>query len=447
MGYKPRKGEIIMANRERVVVALVLLFAGLALSGCAVQAPPELFTAITEGDLDYIKTTLEENPKFANSKDESGYTPLILAAGMGNKDLCEVLIASGANLEAKGEHGTALHEAAIGNHKDIVELLISKGANVNAKDNSGNTPLYYASTFGRGRKRSNKNDWDIARSLASNGAHVNMKPGSDDTPLHSAALYAPEEIVRLFLDNGADLNIKLSSLGWPRKPNSGSTPLHNACMRADKDIEILELLIAGGAYLNAKCYSDQADGWTPLYFACLQENTKAVELLIAKKAKINPISDLANTPIHYATNAEIAEVLIDNGANIYFRNKEGFSPLHNAVKGGHSDVAKLLIANRAYVTVINNQGTSLLHEAAITRQTEMIELLIAEGVNVNVKDKAGNTALHLTAQGNRGMVLFLISMGAKIDVRNKDGMTPLQQAEMSGHDDIADLLRRNYNAK
>ena len=57
-----------MANRERVVVALVLLFAGLALSGCAVQAPPELFTAITEGDLDYIKTTLENNPKFANSK-------------------------------------------------------------------------------------------------------------------------------------------------------------------------------------------------------------------------------------------------------------------------------------------------------------------------------------------------------------------------------------------
>ncbi len=80
-----------MANRERVVVALVL-FAGLALSSCAVQAPPELFTAIRQGDLDYTKTILEENPKFANSKDESGYTPLILAAGMGNKDLCEVLI-------------------------------------------------------------------------------------------------------------------------------------------------------------------------------------------------------------------------------------------------------------------------------------------------------------------------------------------------------------------
>jgi cytohesin len=118
--------------------------------------------------------------------------------------------------------------------------------------------------------------------------------------------------------------------------------------------------------------------------------------------------------MHCATITEIAQILIENGANIYFRNKEGFSPLHNAVKGGHSDVAKLLIANRAYVTVKNNQGTSLLHEAAITKQKEMIELLIAEGVNINAKDKAG--------------------------------MTPAQLAEKAGHDDIADFLR-NYDAK
>jgi ankyrin repeat protein len=403
-----------MANRNRVVVALVLLFAGLALSGCSVQAPPELFTAIREGDLDYTKTTLETNPKFANSKDESGYTPLILAADMSNKDLCELLIANGANLEAQGPYGTALHEAAIGNHKDIVELLINKGANVNAKDKSGNTPLYYASTFGEGRKRNNKNDWDIAKFLVSNGADINMKPGSGDTPLHSAALYAPEEIVRLFLDNGADVNVKLSSPGWPRKSNSGPTPLHNACMRTDMNTEIVELLIAAGADLNAKCYSEQADGWTPLSFACLHENTKAVELLIAKRAKINPISDLGNTPMHYATITEIAQLLIDNGANIHFKNKDGYSPLHNAVKGSHSDVAKLLIAKRAYVTTTNNQGTSLLHEAAITQQKEMIELLIAEGVNINAKDRAGKT--------------------------------PAQQAEISGHYDIADFLR-TYNAK
>lgn len=413
MEYILQKGKIIMANRERVIAALVLLVAGLVLSGCSVQAPPELFTAVKEGDLEYTKNILQENPKFVNSKDESGDTPLVLAARMGNKDLCEALIANGANLEAQGQHGTALHEAAIGNYKDIVELLLNRRVNVNARDKDGYTPLYYASTFGWGGKR-NKNDWDIARSLVSNGAEVNMKPGSSDTPLHSAALYAPEEIVKLFLDKGADVNVKLASPGWPRKRNSGPAPLHNACIRADKNTKIVELLIAAGADINAKCYNDQADGWTPIYFACLHENARAVELLIAKRAKINPISDLGNTPIHVVTNAEIAKILIDNRANIYFKNKNGYSPLQNAVKGGHLDVAKLLIANRAYVTVVNNQGMSLLHEAAITNQKEMIELLLAEGVNVNAKDRAG--------------------------------MTAAQLAEKSGHDDIADLLRQ-YTGK
>jgi ankyrin repeat protein len=390
-----------------------LLCAGLVLSGCSVQAPPELFTAVKAGNLDYVKTALQENPKFANSKDESGYTPLVLAASAGNKDLCELLIAKGADLEAQGQHGTALHEAAIANLKDIAELLINRGANVNAKDNSGYTPLYYASTFGPGGKR-NKNDWDIARSLVSRGANVNTKPGSDDTPLHSAALYAPEEIVKLFLDNGANVNVRLASPGWSRKTNSGPTALHYACMRADKNAEVVELIIDAGADINAKCYSDKADGWTPLYFACLNENTRAVEMLIAQKAKINPISDLGNTPMHYATNAEIAQILIDNHANIHFKNKEGYSPLHNAVKEGHSDVAKLLIEKRAYVTTINNQGTTLLHEAAVTNQKEMVELLIAQGVNINAKDRAG--------------------------------MTPARAAEKAGHHEMAEFLR-NYNAK
>ena len=413
MGHRLQKGEIIMAKKETVVAALVLLFAGLVFSGCSVQAPPELFTAIKAGNLDYVKTALQENPKFANSKDQSGETPLILAARTGNKNLCEVLIANGADLEAQGQYGTALHEAAIANLKDIAELLINRGANVNAKDNSGYTPLYYASTFGPAGKR-NKNDWDIARSLVSRGASVNTKPGSDDTPLHSAALYAPEEIVKLFLDNGANVNVKLTSPGWPGKRNSGPTALHNACMRADKNTEIVELLIAAGADLNAKCYNDKADGWTPLFFACLHENTEAVRLLVAKRAKVQARSESGSTPIHHAPNAEIAQLLIDNGANVHFKDKNGYSPLHNAVKAGRLDVAKLLIAKRAFVTTINNQGTSLLHEAANNNQKEMIELLIAQGVNIDAKDRAG--------------------------------MTPAGVAEKAGHHEIAEFLR-NYNAK
>jgi ankyrin repeat protein len=43
---------------------------------------------------------------------------------------------------------TPLHSAAEEGHKDLVELLITKGANVNAKDEDGVTPLQYAKIEG-----------------------------------------------------------------------------------------------------------------------------------------------------------------------------------------------------------------------------------------------------------------------------------------------------------
>jgi ankyrin repeat protein len=64
----------------------------------------------------------------------------------GQKEIAELLIAEGADVNAKagGAFITPLHEAALGGHKGIAELLIAKGADVNAKNNDGVTPLNWA---------------------------------------------------------------------------------------------------------------------------------------------------------------------------------------------------------------------------------------------------------------------------------------------------------------
>ena len=68
------------------------------------------------------------------------------AAYYGHKVVAELLIAQGADVNAKSDDGwTPLHDAASMGHKEIVELLLAKGANVNAKNNYGNTPLDLAS--------------------------------------------------------------------------------------------------------------------------------------------------------------------------------------------------------------------------------------------------------------------------------------------------------------
>jgi cytohesin len=75
------------------------------------------------------------------------------AADKGRKEVADLLIAKGANVNAVGDlfGGTPLHAAAFGDHKEIVELLIAKGADVNAKVasgfNKGMTPLDLAIDF------------------------------------------------------------------------------------------------------------------------------------------------------------------------------------------------------------------------------------------------------------------------------------------------------------
>ena len=67
---------------------------------------------------------------------------MIQATNKHRKEIVELLIAKGADVNVKDKQGsTTLHWAAYHGHKEIAELLIAKGANVNAKTKIGRTPL------------------------------------------------------------------------------------------------------------------------------------------------------------------------------------------------------------------------------------------------------------------------------------------------------------------
>ncbi len=82
-----------------------------------------------------------------NAKTDYGWTPLIHAVDIGNKEMAELLIAEGADVNVKVDRvvdgSTLLHETTSfwGYNKEIAELLIDNGADVNAKDGAGSTPL------------------------------------------------------------------------------------------------------------------------------------------------------------------------------------------------------------------------------------------------------------------------------------------------------------------
>ena len=77
--------------------------------------------------------------------DEAEWTVLMYAANNGRKEIAELLIAKGADVNIKDKSGyTPLYAAAIDGHWEIAELLIAKGVDVNAKDSIGMTALDWA---------------------------------------------------------------------------------------------------------------------------------------------------------------------------------------------------------------------------------------------------------------------------------------------------------------
>ena len=130
--------------------------------------------AAGEGDIEAVKQYLsagaDVNEKAVNW---NGFTPLHLAASMkGNKEIVELLIAKGADVNANSESGsTPLHGA---NNGEIVELLITKGSNVNARTGVGQTPLLLAVIFGQK---------EIVKILVAKGADVHARDDAGVTPL------------------------------------------------------------------------------------------------------------------------------------------------------------------------------------------------------------------------------------------------------------------------
>ena len=112
-----------------------------------------------------------------NTKDKDENTPLLLCVKRGDIASAKLLIAAGADENAKNEGGaTPLHIAASGNENpDVIATLIKAGADVNAKTGYGETPLHCAA--------SNNENPDVIATLIKAGADVNAKNEYGATPL------------------------------------------------------------------------------------------------------------------------------------------------------------------------------------------------------------------------------------------------------------------------
>jgi len=416
-----------------------------------------------------------------------GLAPLHLAAGEGYEGLISFLIEKRANVNIKNSSGaTPLHEAVRSGKLNVIQLIIQNGAEINAQDAKGNSVLHIAAPP--------QNHQDIIQLLLNNRADPNLRDDHGDSPLHVLiSLNRKPEVVQTLLFFG---NVDISA----RNVN-GQTPLYLAVQ--ESRIALIPLLLSReadifavdnsgvtpfdyamkvrGPVLDAlitpqTAHQKDGAGNTILHLAVKNKgDAYVVGKILEQNADINVRNREGDTALHIAARMnlqETGEYILSNGANIFYANSAGESPLYIALT--HSSGVLQWMFTPATVAAHDGLGNTMLHYVALWRMDKHIPFIIEKGVsteaanatgetplfwavkydgastvktllnakaNLQARDSLGNSVLHAAVRWNaKNAVTTLLNAGIDVNVHSLDLTTPLHDAVRLGVTDIAVIL-------
>jgi ankyrin repeat protein/tetratricopeptide (TPR) repeat protein len=406
-----------------------------------------LHRAAWNGQLVVARFLLENAAKVDQPSGGDRKTALALAAAQGHKSMVELLLAKGANANAKEQYGnTALHEAAAKGFVTVVEVLLVNKAELDGRNNSGETPLHRAASAGQA---------GMAETLLKRGANANAARNNGDTPLHLAAERGDVTAIRLLLKNRAEVNAR---------NKSEMPPLGDALVRSGS-VEAVQTLLENGATTDFV-----GAGGSPMHSAVRRDSIELVQLLLKHKATPGLPDSRGLTPLQSVVidqrKPELIPLLIKAGANpntplpasakITFRERTGsrdqslpqYPILIAAIIRRDLPQVEALLANGADVNAFapdgNYQSTAVMF-AIYYDSLELMEALLRHKPNLESTTRnEGRTALHqATARAEKSGVDFveaLIKAGSKVDAVDNKGWTPLHVAAWDGKPEVVSAL-------
>jgi ankyrin repeat protein len=403
-----------------------------------------LHLAIENGDVEMAGLLLDAGAD-PNIADHAGETPLFLAARAGNTDIVGALLSHGAVVDQRDPvyRQTPLMVAVREGHAPVVELLLSQGADANAQTRTGETPKFRLPSENAGSK-----GVGIIRGGWPEHGMRNPVPGAK-TPLLYATREGHLSIVRSLVEAGAAIE---------QADANGVTPLLNAVLNASieavkpeggrglEHFAIAKYLIERGADVNAADWY----GETPLWAAVDARNLDVTGATRDNRMDRNAAFELIGILLERGAdaNARIREYpperrFITRLGSLSWVDFTGQTPFLRAALAGDTKVMSLLLQHGADPNIATFEGTTPLMAAAgvnwVVNQTfdegpdallEAVKLCLELGNDANAVNSMGLRAIHGAAnRGSNAIIEFLAENGARLDVADKQGRTPVTWAE------------------
>ncbi|VDL58346.1 unnamed protein product [Hymenolepis diminuta] len=223
---------------------------------------------------------------------------------------------------------TLLMEAARRGYAKILAILLDHGASLHAKDTEGNFAIHYAAENGRLK---------CLQLLMSKGSLAIVGNLSFKTPLMKAAENGHADVVTYLIENGVKITCML---------NKNSESELTLAANSNK-LEVVKILLNP---LYARPYIDRSD-----------ELNYVLRLAVEKK------------------NVELAELLLEAGADPNYVNSDDYPCLFTAIDNGDLEMVKSLISYGAYINLLNWDDVTPLMAAIETGNVEIVEYITLAG--------------------------------------------------------------------
>lgn len=244
------------------------------------------------------------------------------------------------------------------------------------------------------------------------------------------------DVVRLFIKAGIDLNDVTFKTPYGVKVDitRGRTPLMTACYMGN--MELVKLFIEHGANINALSRNGNRRSCkdTPLMYAVLMGRKDVVLFLLEKKADVNLKSECGVITALHAASAngmiDLVKILLDAGADV---NAQITDP-NKHMRWESALIYAVDYKHAPYNSVSYYNGypyRARSDDVAVREQIEIARILLAKGAEVNIKrEKDGRTPLMMACNNEHPeMVRLLLEKGADRNIRDNDGKTALMLAE------------------